>query len=483
MRRLGMQRMLPGTGGMRFQLDRFPAGRRVLFVFLYGIVLAAYGLAVAGGDGSDSDPAKASREDRFWSQVREMAWGPFRADFGGQFRLRAELDDGFSLKGYDPGGHDDLFLERLRLELILRLNAGPRLFLQLQDAHAAWTRYGDTDFPVSNPIHDVMDIRQLYGEWRRIGGSPVGFRVGRQQISYGDQRVFGPGNWGNTGRFAWDAAMLKVDTNWCESDTWAGSYLEYQPDIWPNRSRPGFRTLVNYTQLKRLPLRLDLFYVLKDDDRHSVAGETGPGGLHTHAVGVQAAGTALGWLDGAATYIRQFGRYGQDDVRAAGWNAQAGATLPLPWQPRLGGQFTLGTGDRDPADGIHGTFDGVYGGRDIFFYGYLNLFFWANLRDAEIDLKIQPHKRWQVFAELHRFSLDQARDAWYTTGLQPFRRDVSGQSGTALGVEFDARVVWSPTSRLEFMAGGGYFRPGRFIRDTGPAARAVGFFLQTQYSW
>ena len=45
------------------------------------------------------------------------------------------------------------------------------------------------------------------------------------RISYGDQRVFGPGNWGNTGRFAWDAATLKVDTRWFWSDVWVGKYL------------------------------------------------------------------------------------------------------------------------------------------------------------------------------------------------------------------------------------------------------------------
>ena len=62
------------------------------------------------------------------------------------------------------------------------------------------TRFDDKDFPASSSIVDTLDIRQFYVEWLRIGGRPLGFKVGRQQISYGDQRVFGPGNWGNTGR-------------------------------------------------------------------------------------------------------------------------------------------------------------------------------------------------------------------------------------------------------------------------------------------
>ena len=149
-------------------------------------------------------------------------------DFSGQARLRYERDVGFTLKGYQPGAEDDLLLERVRLDFSARLWNRPRLFLQLQDAHAFLTTLEDSDFPASNPIEDTLDIRQLYGEWERIGGSALGFRIGRQQISYGDQRVFGPGNWGNTGRFAWDAATLKVDTRWFWSDVWVGKYLQVQ---------------------------------------------------------------------------------------------------------------------------------------------------------------------------------------------------------------------------------------------------------------
>jgi len=42
-------------------------------------------------------------------------------------------------------------------------------------------------------------------EWRKTGSSPFGFKAGRQQINYRDNRVFGPGQWGNVGRYTWDA--------------------------------------------------------------------------------------------------------------------------------------------------------------------------------------------------------------------------------------------------------------------------------------
>jgi hypothetical protein len=132
---------------------------------------------------------------------------------------------------------------------------------------------------------------------------------------------------------------------------------------------------------------------------------------------------------------------------------------------------------------VHGTFDGVYGGRDIFFYGYLNLFFWANLRDYEVDISARPRRALTGYLEAHHFALDQARDGWYTTGLQVARRDRTGRSGTTLGDEADARVAWAPSDHLELMAGLGRFFPGSFVAATGAASQANWYFGQTTYSW
>jgi len=461
-----------GSRGLRAALPSVSA--IALMIFLWVSLVALHLHAQRNGQ----NPAGESR-----SGVKGIRIGLFTLDFGGQARMRYESDDGFTLKGYEPGGHDRLLLERIRLDLSARFKEGPRLFLQLQDAHAFLTRFTDEDFPQSSPIQDTLDIRQLYVEWLRIGESPIGFRAGRQQISYGDQRVFGPGNWGNTGRFAWDAAMLKIDAPWFWIDAWVGKYLLYKSEVWPDRDIDHFLTFVCYTHIKELPFRLDLFYVLKRDSSGKVAGESGSGNLLSHTMGLQAEGHEFGVLDASATFAAQFGRYGKDALRAFGASGKLGITPPIAWKPRLGGQYTWGSGDSNPTDGVHGTFDGVYGGRDIFFYGYLNLFFWANLRDAEIDFSLEPQRALAFYVEYHHFRLDQAADAWYTTGLKTYSRDPTGRSGMTLGNELDFRVVWTLWNHLELMTGGGRFFPGSFVKNTGPAAGAVWFFFQSAYSW
>lgn len=435
-------------------------------------------------DTTAQEADSGARKTDFWSRFKKVQVGPASLDFGGQARVRYEFQDGFTLKGYEPGGHDNLLLERVRLNFDLRLPEGrPRLFVQLQDAHAFLTKYNDDDFPKSNPIEDLLDVRQAYLEWLRIVGSPVGLRVGRQQISYGDQRIFGPGNWGNTGRYAWEAAMVKVETEQVAADFWVGRYLQYKSAFWPDRALEDFLTFVGYAQVRKLPFRFDLFYALKDDSRGTAKGEFRTGNLFMHTAGFQAEGVFLKLWNAGVTFVGQFGRQAGDTVRAFGANAKIGAKPPLLWSPELTAQYTWGSGDHDPTDGVHGTFDGVFGGRDIFFYGYLNLFFWANLRDAEIDLTVRPHQYLAAYLAFHHFELDQARDAWYTTSLRAYRRDPNGLSGRQLGQELDFRLVWTVWNHLEFMGGYGRFFPGSFVRRTGPASPANWFFFQTLYSW
>jgi len=459
---------------------RTPRARAATWLLVFVVCL----VPVAARARDQQAPPAQTGEDALWAHLKNIRFGPVTLDLGGQARARFEDDEGFTIKGYEPGAHDQLLLERVRLDLTARFNGGQRVFLQLQDAHAFLTRFDDSDFPQSSPIEDTLDIRQLYAEWLHIGGGPVGFRIGRQQISYGDQRVFGPGNWGNTGRFAWDAAMVKVDTGRFASDFWVGKYLLYKSDVWPDRAVDDFLTFVNYTQVKRLPVRLDLFYVLKHDSSGKVVGESGTGDLLSHTVGLQIEGHPFTKaVDASATFGAQAGRYGRDTVRAYGASGKIGVTLPTPWKPRLGGQYTWGSGDSNPTDGVHGTFDGVYGGRDIFFYGYLNLFFWANLRDAELDFSVTPLRGLAGFVEFHHFALDRPTDAWYTTSLKPYRRDPTGQSGSALGEELDLRVVWNVSTHLELMAGFGHYFPGQFVSNTGPASPANWSFAQAVYSW
>ena len=416
-------------------------------------------------------------------KYQDVPVGPFHLDLGANLRLRYEYQAGFDVRRYEPGTTDHFLLTRIMLDINLRFDPARRVFVQFRDAHALGTRLERKDFSKSNPMEDLWDIRQAYFEWKKIGGSHLDLKVGRQQISYGDQRIFGPGLWGNTGRYAWDAALLRIDTSRAWVDAWVARPIENRPELWPNREFKAPTAFVVYGGFKKLPFRLDIFYAGKYGGKDRTIGESGNGDLRSHSIGFQLQKQVRQWLDFTGSLIGQTGRYGKDTICAFGANSSVGLTLPLKWRPRLAGQYTWGSGDRNPADGIHGAFDGVFGGADINFYGDLNLFFWANLRDYEWDLHLNPGRTTKFALEHHYFTLDQARDAWYTTGLAALRRDATGLSGKALGHEINVRFSWQPAKGPEIMIGWGHFFPGDFVRTTGAARSASGYFLQAAYGF
>lgn len=444
------------------------------------VVVALGALApVWAGDDSAEEPPPAREQKR----LKNIPLGPFHLDFSGDLRLRDEYQTGFDVRGYRPGVTDNFLLSRIMLNLDLKLDTDRHVYLQFRDAHSFGSNLGREDFKGSNPLDDVFDIRQAYFEWRHIGGDSLDLKVGRQQISYGDQRVFGPGLWGNTGRYAWDAAKLHLNTSRAWIDVWAGRPIENRPEKWPNREFSAPTAFVVYGGVKELPCRLDLFYAGKFDGRGVTEGESGRGDLESHSVGFQLQGQVWERLDYTATGIRQFGRYGQDKIGAFGANAAVGVTLPIPWRPRLAGQFTWGSGDRDSDDGRHGTFDGVFGGADINFYGDMNLFYWANLQDYEWDLHLRPASSLRMALEHHSYRLDQARDAWYSTSLAVVRRDPTGLTGKGLGHELNVRLYWQPRKGVELMPGWGHFFPGRFAKANSAGESASGYFLQASWAF
>ena len=61
-------------------------------------------------------------------------------------------------------------------------------------------------------------------------------------------------------------------------------------------------------------------------------------------------------------------------------------TAEVAGRPRLGAAFNHGSGDDDPTDGVHRTFDQLYPLGHAY-YGYIDLFALQNLRNTEVTLE------------------------------------------------------------------------------------------------
>ena len=108
----------------------------------------------------------------------------------------------------------------------------------------------------------------------------------------------------------------------------------------------------------------------------------------------------------------------------------------LPGHPRLFTQYDYASGDSQPADGIHRTFDTMHPtAHDRF--GITDLFGWQNIAAARGGLTIEPRHRWTISTQYLNFSLAKAADGLYNSSGGLILRDPTGRSGTHIGQEVD----------------------------------------------
>ena len=419
--------------------------------------------------------------------------------FGTDVRFRFESQNDFNQKYYGshpPKGdtHDNFLLGRFRLGFDYRPNETVHVALWGQDARVWGNSLHDKDFykPVigmkHSPNKDEFELWKTYLEIIKPFKTPLVIKAGRQPIFYGDKRIFGPGQWGNTGHWIWDAIKVSYAFKRGFIDAYYGRTMIHEPTRFSLNHRHFYASLGGYGHFtlpkEFLGLSLEPFSMTKRDTHRRYKGEDGrAGSLKAAYVGMRVYKRDLHGFDFDATYIREFGDFASDTIRAYGYHLLAAyAITSCSYHPRVSVEYSVGSGDKNPKDGRHETFDGAFGARDKM-YGRMNLFKWQNIRDAQINLELYPRKWMYLKAEFHKFWLDEKRDGW---SLNPkLYRDKSGNSGDEVGKEFDLVCRFNLPKGNQIQTGYGHFWPDEFAKKLASDKQANWFFLQWQYkfSW
>ncbi|HJQ11618.1 MAG TPA: alginate export family protein, partial [Gemmatimonadaceae bacterium] len=135
-------------------------------------------------------------------------------DFGGQLRVRAES---YNAAGFNDANSDAYVLTRILLNARVHPTASTTFFIEGMDARAP----SKNTTPAGPPFRDNADLRQLYLQLGHDNASTQ-FRVGRQELLYGDGRLVGPLLWANTAR-TFDAARLSYSGRGYRVDAFASS--------------------------------------------------------------------------------------------------------------------------------------------------------------------------------------------------------------------------------------------------------------------
>ncbi len=425
-----------------------------------------------------------------------MALAEHRVKIKAGIRYRWEYQDRFNQKYYGadpPEGKTDngFLLQRARFVIGFQPHGDIYLSAGLQDSRAYNLALADRAFYnprlglYHNPDKDYLEPFDTYLELKNLFACRLSLKAGRQIIAYGDKRIFGPGEWGNTGRYIWDAVKVSYRSGKNFIDAFYGKNIIHDPEKLTLGHRHFFGCLAIYSHF-RLPVKekvlcLEPFLIRKFDNHDNFRGENlRLGDFASNYYGLRTYSSPFPGLDYDLTFVWQSGHWAQDDLDAYGYHVMAGyRPAGMPWKPRASVEFSYASGDRNPADGKRGTFDGVFGARDKM-YGRMNLMDWKNLQDAQVNLEFKPGNRLGFKAELHKFWLAEARDAWYLN--QKFYRDKSGRYGKDLGWELDIVGKYpTPLRGLDVQFGYGHFWPGRFVRKMADNSEANWCFLQLYY--
>ncbi|MBU4024482.1 hypothetical protein KKF31_04925, partial [bacterium] len=88
---------------------------------------------------------------------------------------------------------------------------------------------GTKDEYLASYYDEHLDVHEAYVQKSKFLLDNLTFTLGRQQLQYGDSRIFAPGVWGNTIGYLWDAAHFsyKQDKNFL--DAWYGQTRTIDP--------------------------------------------------------------------------------------------------------------------------------------------------------------------------------------------------------------------------------------------------------------
>ena len=342
-------------------------------------------------------------------------------------RFERRIDRDFNESASD--NRSDLFSRwRLGFDFAYRKDFSGRI--QYQYAHNLfWTAAENASAERSDLFLGYVDFGDANGK----------FRLGRQQLVFGSERLLGPSDWGNTSR-SFDAAR------------WTGSNL----DLFAGR------LAVNSSPSKDAHIAGG-FYRSSAGETTAIYKHDEKGGSHDdiytldHNIKFKK-GKWSGDVEGAI----QFGRKGDRTQEAWALGSKVNYQVNPKW--RLYGELAAASGGGD--DDVSRTFDQIYASNHSRF-GVMDMQGWRNMTGLSLGANYRPTSKISVSFEYHRFGLWDDSDAWYGDGGSRNGSfvDPTGSSGREVGQEFDLFGSVAIDSRSQLEAGIGLFQPGIFIES------------------
>jgi len=350
-----------------------------------------------------------------------------------------------------------------------------------------------------------VDLHQGYILLKNVLVEGLSVKAGRQEIIFGDHRLFGNFNWSQVGN-SFDAVRLThsmqigdVDLFWarivdtevaagCGTANTSSTTASCSGVIFPGNNAKATTDqdiYGAYVTLKAIPnWTVEPYYFLLKDSR--AVGTTAftqaqASGQSRSTAGGRINGKVAG-LDATAEGAWQFGSASSNlagttannlHINAWAGAARAGFTFePVPMKPRVGIEIDYATGDGCVANGAaacqaagkFNTFDNLFPTNHGKF-GYMDLMAWKNqvTYQAVFDVKPSPVSKLQVNVAIMR--LANKHDNWYRASQAVYGATGANNQASSIGRELDVHYWHTFKEKFKFEIGGGHFWAGDYIAN------------------
>ncbi|HTL16507.1 MAG TPA: alginate export family protein [Patescibacteria group bacterium] len=343
-----------------------------------------------------------------------------------------------------------------------------------------------------SPEADGLDLQQAFISLGNPKEFPLSLKVGRQELSYGDERLVGAFGWNNIGR-VFDGVKLRWQSGAFNVDAFATRPVIPQDGRFNvDNDHDNFWGIYGSTTM--VPKNsLDLYFLGRNADRRAAADVPSPQFPQPSARDIYTVGGRIksqpGQFHGFDYLVEgayQFGDYADPRLvvngtaprlehRAFMAVAQAGYTFTNVWaNPRLGIEFDYGSGDSNSTNHTHETFENLFPTNHKF-YGSMDLISLQNIQDAGVNLTLKPTSRISVALIGNALWLANTHDNFYTGTGAP-RGGLTSTPGNAyginpgygsfLGTELTAIAGIAVSKSLQLEVGYGHFFTGQYVDQT-----------------
>lgn len=355
--------------------------------------------------------------------------------FGGQVRPRFETRD--SGEGSWDGGTS----MRVRAALEARLEGSVRVFIQLQDVRL----FGEEESTLTDFRADNFDLHQGFVEVMDVPVLGGGFKVGRQELVLGEQRLVGAVNWAQQGRSFDGFRYTSPSTTGIgiKVDLFGMKLREAIPgrEDWESSFAGAYGTV---------PLgesgSVDLYGLVTTDSREEQGEEMTFGGLWKGQAGP---------VDFRFEGSFQTGERDGTEVSAYMMGARAGTAVNENVTATLWYDYL--SGDGDPNDDEIGVFNTLFATNHAF-YGLADLFLnipvhtgGLGLKDLAVKFGFVLSPKTGLKVDLHNFQT--AQDGYLSTN--------------SLANELDLTLTYRLSPGLTAMGGYSYVQAKDGIRELG----------------